>query len=164
MKQKHLAPKKIGSRLSIKPKKPLIIMVFLLLTAASVYVYFASQHVFWVGHLSSQTLKLEIADTDRSRVQGLSGRSNLPDGQGLLFVFPESNYHAFWMKDMRFPIDILWFDEHYRLVDVHERVSPDTYPSVFSPHISAQYVLELPAGFFSKYKIKLGEVLQISSK
>jgi uncharacterized membrane protein (UPF0127 family) len=63
------------------------------------------------------------------------------------------------MKDMRFPIDMLWLDANGRVVTLRGSVSPDTYPAVFSATEPARFVLELPAGYADRHSISLGERL-----
>ena len=96
--------------------------------------------------IGDRAFTLEIADTAALRAKGLSDRADLPTGTGMLFVFPAPDRHAFWMKDMQFPVDILWFDADRRLVTALSNVSPDTYPQVFEPTAESLYVVELPAG------------------
>lgn len=92
-------------------------------------------------------LSLAVADDSITRQLGLSGTQELSWGQGLLFIFQESDRHGFWMKDMNYPIDIVWIDSEGFVVSVSEAVSPDTFPQVFYPDAPAQFVLEVPAGF-----------------
>ena len=103
------------------------------------------------------TLNIEVADTDPERVQGLSGRDGLEDNEGLLFVFGREDYYGIWMKDMNFPIDIVWFDKNKNVTHMENVVRPDTYPKVFSSAIPSLYVLEIPAGFLVKNNIKIGD-------
>lgn len=119
----------------------------------------SSRHVF--ARLAGVELVLEVANTDVRRAEGLSGRKEIKPNEGMLFVFPEDREHGFWMKDMGFPIDILWLDRGYRIVDVRENVEPESYPKVFRPDVSARYTLELPAGFFAQYKLSKGMPLEI---
>ncbi len=100
-----------------------------------------------------------IADTEAERAQGLSGRSELAQDEGLLFIFPNPGIYGFWMKDMRFAIDILWFDADKRLVGISRQIDPSTYPQSFAPQAPAQYVLEVPAGYAEAKNIKLGDQL-----
>lgn len=90
-------------------------------------------------------IKLEIAETPEKRALGLSGREALARGSGMLFVFPESGLHGFWMKGMKFPIDIVWLSENYEILGIERNISPETYPKVFYPPSPAKYVLELNA-------------------
>ncbi|NNL68259.1 MAG: DUF192 domain-containing protein, partial [Myxococcales bacterium] len=69
------------------------------------------------------TVAVEIAATPAERAQGLSGREALEPGHGMLFLHEEPGAHGYWMKDMRFAIDILWLRSG-RIVDVAHRVPP----------------------------------------
>lgn len=97
--------------------------------------------------IGGETINLEIADTSAKQAKGLSGRASLFPDQGMLFVFPEVGFHNFWMKDMNFPIDIIWLDANYKIVSIKGNVAPESYPETFAPSAPALYVLELPAGF-----------------
>ncbi|MDO8575927.1 MAG: DUF192 domain-containing protein, partial [bacterium] len=81
--------------------------------------------------------------------------------EGMLFVSPEDGGHAFWMKDMLFPIDILWISADGRVVYMAENVSPDTYPQSFRPDAPARYVLELPAGYAGAHGVSVGDVVRL---
>lgn len=111
------------------------------------------------GSVGDTSLILEYAQTERQKRQGLSGRPGLSQGHGMLFVYREPGDYGIWMKDMRFPLDILWFDANKRLVDLHERATPDSYPQVFHSAIPAQYILEVPAGFVHAHDLALGDVI-----
>lgn len=91
---------------------------------------------------------VEIAATDAARTRGLMFRHGLKDGTGMLFVFDEEGGFSFWMKNMRFPIDMLWLDRNMRLVDIKANVPACTVDPcpVYTPSHVALYVLELPAG------------------
>lgn len=93
---------------------------------------------------------LDIAQTQESRTRGLSDRRSLCSECGMLFVFPESARHGFWMKDMHFPIDIIWLNADKDIVYIERHVSPDSYhtnpPTIWYPAHKAKYVIELPAG------------------
>ena len=93
----------------------------------------------------NKRIPVSIADTSQARQRGLSGTASLPSGTGKLFVFDKADIYTFWMKDMRYPIDIVWIDESWKVVDVTEAVSPETYPATFSPNTPARYVLEVNA-------------------
>ena len=115
----------------------------------------AGEHPVYIG---DQTMYVEIADTEASRELGLGGRKGLAPDEGMLFVFPIEGKFSFWMKDMKFPIDILWIASDGSIVYSKENVSPDTYPETFAPDTGlAKYVLELPAGFSAAHHIDIGE-------
>lgn len=106
-------------------------------------------------HIKEDTWRIKVAETLPQRVQGLSGIQELPLGAGLLFVFPTDDIHGIWMKDMNFPIDIVWINSEYVVVHIERNVSPDTYPRVFRPSEHARYVLEINGG--NGEKIKIGD-------
>lgn len=98
----------------------------------------------------------EIASTLNARELGLSYRDSIGDNEGLLFIFDKPDIYAFWMKDMKFSIDMVWLSEDGQVVHIEENVSPDTYPKVFANKPKALYVLELNAGMARKYGLYLG--------
>lgn len=106
-----------------------------------------------------QGISLEVADTDAERVKGLSDRPSLPDDCGLLFVYGQASRHGIWMKDMHFPIDIVWLDEDKKIVHLLEHVQPETYPDVFQPSAPARYIIELNAGMAQQSGFSVGRQL-----
>ena len=109
--------------------------------------------------IGQATLSVYVADTGILREKGLGGRESLSEGYGMLFIFEKADFQSFWMKDMKFPIDIIWIDETKRVVFVKNKVSPASYPETFSPKVSAKYVLETPAGFSEKNRLKVGDMV-----
>lgn len=109
--------------------------------------------------LGGVSLILEYATTSADRERGLGGRASVPEGHGMLFVFPQSDLHGFWMKDMRVPIDIFWLDSSGRVVSVTRDIATSSYPSVFYPPSPVRYVLETAAGFARSHAIATGTPL-----
>lgn len=103
------------------------------------------------------TLNIEVADTGSTREQGLSGRSSLAENEGLFFIFQTEGYYGFWMKDMNFPIDMIWINKDKKIVYIESNVSPETYPKVFEPTSPSLYVLETSAGFSAQNNVKIGD-------
>ena len=106
--------------------------------------------------LNNIPIKALVADTEAERVQGLSGRNGLNESEGMLFVFDVPNKYGIWMKNMNFPIDIVWADGG-KIISIEKSVSPTSYPKVFYPTTSARFVLELPAGFCDTHDLKVGD-------
>jgi len=106
-----------------------------------------------------RTLAVEEVVTDEDRRRGLSGRESIDQNYGMLFIFENNGRYCFWMKDMNFPIDILWLDGDYTVVDIKHSVSPDTYPKSFCPDTQARYVLEVQAGLSAAKNIAVGSKL-----
>ena len=109
--------------------------------------------------LSEVPLQVTIARTPSELQKGLSGTRSLPQGQGILFVFPKADIYPFWMKDMQYPIDIFWIAEDGRIVYIAENVSPDSYPTTYKSDVPATYVLELNAGFATAYNVQVGSIV-----
>lgn len=106
------------------------------------------------------SVRARLADTEETRAQGLSGTKELGEGEGMLFLFPEPNRYGFWMKEMNYPIDIVWMDGDKRAVHIEKCVSPKTYPTVLTPSTPAQYVLEVPCGWAERSGVQNGSVAQ----
>ena len=103
------------------------------------------------------TLNIEVADTDVEKEKGLSGREGLAENEGMLFIFDKEGYYGFWMKDMKFAVDIAWLDKNKKIIYIESDVKPETYPKIFnSPELSL-FVLEIPAGFLVKNNIKISD-------
>jgi uncharacterized membrane protein (UPF0127 family) len=97
---------------------------------------------------SGRVLEVEVMISDQDRALGLMFRPSLPEDKGMLFIFERADFHSIWMKNCRFPIDIVWLDEERRIVHVAEGVPPceaDPCPA-YEPLRRARYVLELNAG------------------
>jgi len=109
--------------------------------------------------IKTANISAEVADSEVERSLGLSGREGLSAGQGLLFVFPEDVRANFWMKDMKFPIDIIWVNSEKRIIHIEHSLAPSTYPKTFSPEANARYVLEVPAGFSKTHDFRVGDLL-----
>lgn len=81
----------------------------------------------------------------------------------MLFVFDTEGEWGIWMKDMHFPIDIIWASQDGTVVTVAKDISPDTYPQAFYPSVPARYVLEVPAGFVAAHDVAEGSRLSIEN-
>src|SRR3989344_573955 len=66
--------------------------------------------------IMGQNIRVNLATTDAAREQGLSGRENLKEEEGMLFVFDYPDKYSFWMKDMNFPIDMIWIIENKKII------------------------------------------------
>lgn len=100
---------------------------------------------------------VEIARTSVEQIRGLSGRPDLKPGHGMLFVYTRSQPVSIWMKDMRFPLDILWIRDG-RIVKIEKRAPPlDPHDPERVYTATADLVLEVPAGFADGKRIRLGD-------
>jgi uncharacterized membrane protein (UPF0127 family) len=104
----------------------------------------------------------ELAVNEEERARGLMFREEILENQAMLFLFAEEDIHSFWMKNMRFPIDILWLDRDRRIVHIEARVPPcprEPCPT-YSPAAAALFVLELQSGFTEKHRLRLSDRLE----
>jgi uncharacterized protein len=110
-------------------------------------------------------ISADVAITDDDQIKGLSIRDQMNENEGMLFVYGEPSRQSFWMKDMKFPIDIIWLNGTGSVVHVEENLKP-CVPSLecpsFSPNENAQYVLETVAGFAQKHHLKIGTDIDFS--
>lgn len=112
-----------------------------------------------IGNLS---VNAKIASRASERKKGLSELESLPLGEGMLFIFETSGTYSFWMKDVRFAIDIIWLDENGRVVDIAANVAPepgrdDDELTLYRPRSEALYVLEVNAGLSTLSGIQIGD-------
>jgi len=105
---------------------------------------------------------VDIANTEKLREKGLSHRETLNKDSGMIFIFDEPVISRFWMKDMNFPIDIIWVDTDLKISGIEKNISPETYPEIFSPKSPSQYVLEIKGGRSEEVGIKVGDPLIIN--
>lgn len=104
---------------------------------------------------------IEIADTVAKRAQGLSGRESLAPNHGMLFVFERANRHPFWMKNTALSLDIIFFDDQFKVVGIIENAEPFSEKLM---HIDqdARYALEVLAGTVKKHGINLHTTARLS--
>src|SRR3989344_5460752 len=91
--------------------------------------------------------------------KGLGGRTSLPESDGMLFLCLPDAYPQFWMKEMRFPIDIIWINEEFIVVDITPDVSPESFPETFTPSSPVAHVLEVNSGFAKEHSIAPGTMV-----
>ena len=107
---------------------------------------------------SGTVLQVEVMVKDEDRAMGLMFRPSLAKDRGMLFIFERSDFHGIWMKNCKFPIDIVWLDEERKVAHVAESVPPckaEPCP-VYTPLRRAAYVVELNAGVARREKAVLG--------
>ncbi len=94
-------------------------------------------------------VSVEVADTPAARQRGLMWRKQLADGQGMIFVFPTTEEHSFWMQHTLISLDLIFFDEKWRIVGVLEGLPTENeIPRTVGK--ASRYVLEVPAGWCAR--------------
>ena len=113
--------------------------------------------------LKGKRFTVEVAKSQEKQALGLMFRETMPDDHGMVFIFPAEGMRSFWMKNTKIPLDIFYFDEDLKLVNVSENTPPcrssrcPGYPST-GP---AKYVLELNAGKAAELGVKPGDELKL---
>ena len=107
--------------------------------------------------IGETAITIEVSETETERVRGLAGRESIPKNHGMLFIFPESDYHAIWMKGMLFSLDVVWLNRHSEVVHIEKNISPNTFPKSFRPSKQSRYIIEFNAGFTTKNSVKVGD-------
>ena len=110
-------------------------------------------------------LTVKLATTLPAQERGLSGLPSLPHDEGMLFVFDHADYWAFWMINMSFPLDIIWFNSARQIVWTEPDLkpcSPSNCPAI-TPPVQAMYVLEVNAGFLAANHITIGATFSFSN-
>ncbi|HEV2403036.1 MAG TPA: DUF192 domain-containing protein [Candidatus Saccharimonadales bacterium] len=107
-----------------------------------------------------QIYYLRQATTATEQAQGLGGRHAMPLYSGMLFIFPTASEQCFWMKDMHFPLDMIWLNSAKQVVYMQAAISPNTYPETFCPESPARYVIELNTGQAHAAHIIVGRTLK----
>ena len=124
----------------------------------------ASDSAHWV-ELGGKRYQVEIADNDDERARGLMFRDSMESDRGMLFIHDTEEPQAYWMKNTRIPLDILYFDNARKLVSQQRDVPACTLGDGCPPYPSdapARYVLELNAGQAEKLNLKDGDTLTLS--
>jgi uncharacterized membrane protein (UPF0127 family) len=119
-----------------------------------------------IVELKGHSFDIEIAADDASRERGLMFRDTMPADHGMLFLFERPAVQTFWMKNTHIPLDILYFDQNYKLVSMSARTPPCYSPGdncpIYPSAAPAQYVLELNAGTAEKLGVKPGDELKVT--
>lgn len=111
-------------------------------------------------YIKGKEIRVEVARTPAERATGLMGRKHLDKEEGMLFIFEEEGYHSFWMKDTLIPLSIAFIDREGRIVQITD-MKPLTLTS-HPPPKPILYALEMNQGWFSKNRIKAGDVVRFS--
>lgn len=104
-----------------------------------------------------------IAKSNLDRERGLSVFNKIKSNEAMIFSFNTPDKYSFWMKGMKFAIDIVWLDQDKKIVDIKKNVAVNTYPEMFVPIAQSMYVLEFNAGTMDNSNIKIGDVCNFDS-
>jgi uncharacterized membrane protein (UPF0127 family) len=115
---------------------------------------------------SGAEFSLEVVADPASRRLGYMFREQIGPRDGMLFIFEEPDRHSIWMKNCKVPLDIIWLDPDFRVVEIARDQPPcpeqGDCPSIV-PMRTASYVLELAGGGAAEQDLELGDRIQILS-
>lgn len=116
----------------------------------------------WRIKIKTLDVNATVAASSEDQKKGLGKRESLPLNEGIIFVFDQLGSYSFWMKDMKFAIDIIWLDENKKVVDIatNAPAQPDKSDrdlTLYKPKSDAKYVLEVNAGLSSLNNIQVGD-------
>lgn len=113
--------------------------------------------------IDSHSLNLLIASSAKDKQKGLSGKTDIPKNQGMVFLFGKADYYSFWMKDMKFSIDIIYL-RNKKIVTIYKNAKPPKSPNqsltIYQPTQPADTVLEINGGLSDQYKFKNGDLVK----
>lgn len=147
-------------------QKRLVLIIIGAACVVGVYVayiglFLRSDRIYFPKY--EQSFAVEIADTEELRTQGLSGRASLPSGHGMWFAFEDEAQRTFWMKNMEFPLDIIWLNNEKEIIGIESQAQPpsegvndENLQRYVSP-IDTQFVLEVNAGAAAAIGLEIGD-------
>ena len=141
--------------------KLLLLFVFLLgsLSSCNSLEKFEKRELVIEGKQGKVTIKAEIAITQAQHEQGLMYRKSLKDGEGMLFIFQNDQFLAFWMKNTLVPLSVAYISYDGRILEIYD-MQPGNLDPVKSSR-SVRYALEVPQGWFSRAGLGVGDRLEI---
>ena len=153
-----------------------VVLLFLLSNVSCLHEVFMDygQKVYALNadNVSSSSVKIkdlivyvDLAKTPEQQAKGLSIKNTLNENEGMLFIFDTPKEYSFWMKDMKFPIDIMWIGSDNKIVYIEKNLQPCAFflfCTSYSPHANSKYVLEVPSNYTAKNSIVIGDRVDFS--
>jgi uncharacterized protein len=141
-------------------------IILVAIVAASVF-YFVSSHTVTIKtNRKTYKLLVEIADDNQERATGLMEKTSFSDDKAMLFVYGKEGYPSFWMKNMKFPIDIIFIGSDFKIRQIESGVQPCPANALectyITPSFPVQYVLEVNSGYTKGRQIEVGDVVTLN--
>jgi uncharacterized membrane protein (UPF0127 family) len=143
----------------------LVVVLLVTLSIADKNFIFGKKHKIGEVRIRGQIIKVEIVDKAPLLFEGLSSRDNLAENSGMLFIFPKDDVYDFWMKEMKFSLDIIWIKDN-KIVEVWQNAPLLQEKEIprYHPQNLARYVLEVNAGTYAKYGWQIGDKVDIITR
>lgn len=142
--------------------KKIFLLLFLFIILVVLSNCSLNRHISTIT-INNKTFQVELAKTLQEHIKGLSGQGSLKENQGMLFIFDDYGIRNFWMKDMKFPLDIIWIKDN-QVIGCEKNLpvlQKDGKISQVNSSEEVNYVLEVNSGVCEKYKIKKGDKVEI---
>jgi len=137
-----------------------------LFTLTGMFFLFKNTNFFQNLYFNKETytiwknnFNLYIADTEKKITEGLSVFKTIKNNEWMIFIFPQEWNYWFWMKNMKFDIDLLWIDKNWKIIWYINNFKKETYPEVFFPPKNIKYVVELNSQAIEKYNIQTWDLI-----
>lgn len=146
--------------------KNIILGIFLLLIISGLFYFMIRQlkhRETYVSLNKNVKISIELAQSDNEKHQGLSDRKSLCQNCGMLFVWPDYDVRDFVMRNMNFPLDIIFIADQ-KIVKIENNLLPEgeTPENIYSSEVPVNYVLEVNGGLTDRYGITVGDEVVIS--
>lgn len=107
-----------------------------------------------------------VTENDTDKKNGLAIFDDIKENEGMLFEFEQEDYHTFWMRGMKFDIDIIFLDGEKKVIQIFENVQKDSYKSeedykLYTSKLKSKYVIEIKSGEVKKNNLKIGDVIKL---
>lgn len=132
--------------------------ILLLILVGGTVLWWQMQQDQALLRIGGERFHITVMRTEQQLEEGLSGTDNLPSNEAMVFVFKEDGKWPMWMKDMKYPIDILWLNSGKQVVHIVKNAQPSSYPKTeFAPDSPSRYVIELASGTADRTGVKIGD-------
>lgn len=144
----------------------LIVVIFFVVLIVSLIVNNTNNSGPTTVAVKGQSIQIELAETEQEKQIGLSETEALAENEGMLFVFDTPDFYPFWMKNMKFPIDIIYINGNV-VTTVIKNAMPSSADegdlTIYRPTEKSDKVLEVNAGYADKYDIQKGTTIDINN-
>ncbi len=123
-------------------KKIISVIILLIIITSIVFLFNHDKKIF----TPNKNFYVSVTQNEEQRNLGLSNTKSLDIDTVKLFIFDKPDYYGFWMKDMLYPIDIVFLDSEMQVISYIDDVDPTSYPKTFYPESPALYVMEMNSG------------------
>lgn len=148
-------------------KKLFLIAIVIILTTLTITIIYTNKYTDYKSQpnisIDNHTFNIVTATTVSEQEKGLGNRTSLNTNSGMLFIFNTPGNYGFWMKDMEFPLDIIYINNN-KIINIFTLKKPNNNSQlqIVYPKKPSKYVLEINANLSKKYNLKTGDSVKIN--